>query len=120
MKAAFVYFLEKYVENCLLSFNLGEKRAFGPPCFINSPTEDNSRAGRTHNIGGVTLTDCLLNRREEYCCENKQSRNIFSSKQILPTILNCPVGLFGNILYVSCRHCQINVTKKSLNCKWIS
>ena len=49
-----------------------------------------------------------------------RSRNIISSNHILPTILNHSVSLFGNILYVSCRHRQINMTEESLNCEWIS
>ena len=34
----------------------------------------------------------------------RRSRNIFSSNYKLSTIINHSVSLFGNILYVSCRH----------------
>ena len=47
---------------------------------------------------------CSTERLPRICRIELRSRNIFSSKQILPAILNCPVGLLGNILYVSCRH----------------
>jgi len=38
-----------------------------------------------------------------------RSRNIFSSNHILSTILYDSVSLFGNILYISCCHRQINM-----------
>jgi len=49
-----------------------------------------------------------------------RSRNIFSSDHIRPAFFDYSFGLFGNILYISCRHRQINITEKSLNCKGIS
>ena len=48
------------------------------------------------------------------------SRNILSARHILSTILNHSIGLFGNILHVSCWHRQVNTAEESLNCKWIS
>jgi hypothetical protein len=49
-----------------------------------------------------------------------KSWDILFANEVFSAILDYSVSLFRNILYILCCHRQINMTKESLDCKWIS